>query len=420
MKLRSIVVVILAVGVGIGLVVLYGNRTEGRAAQAKKQVLDYLPATAPGSAPEVSWRRTLDSGLGGDLASDASGNVYVWYELGARVLKHDPNGKLLWDRSFASVARDGSVWSYVLPNLDGKFFLSRQIREECVFSELLANGTLKGGIHLPRSCGLVRDFCAVDARGGWVALDNGGAAPNTDKENLALLTGSRESTNQEYLSRYLPGGKREWSTYLGSASGTAFPARVTAGSMTLGVAIDALNNTYVLQGQMGSAQGGSENCVKNAELSKFRPDGKIAWKAQLPFGFDVISLMTVDRTGNTYLVGQSSQFGYHIGKFRTDGKKTWMREPKTETGDVAQKMAVDKYGNVYVAGYRQTSNDDSRRPEAFLAKHDRSGRLVWRRVVPKLDMVTGLAAHGQAVFLSGSLAHPETMSAEMYLMKFGR
>jgi hypothetical protein len=91
-------------------------------------------------------------------------------------------------------------------------------------------------------------------------------------------------------------------------------------------------------------------------------------------------------TGNLYVVGAGELAANPGGtdlvvmKYRPDGTRAWVNGfsgTGTGSGDMAQAIAVDSAGNVYVAG--MTENESPYYDDAAWAKYDSNGTELWRR-----------------------------------------
>jgi hypothetical protein len=91
-------------------------------------------------------------------------------------------------------------------------------------------------------------------------------------------------------------------------------------------------------------------------------------------------------TGNLYVVGSGELSSNPDGtdlvvmKYRPDGTRAWVNGfsgTGSSSDDMAQAIAVDSVGNVYIAG--MTDNDGPQYTDAAWAKYDSSGNEIWHR-----------------------------------------
>ena len=115
---------------------------------------------------------------------------------------------------------------------------------------------------------------------------------------------------------------------------------------------------------------------------------------------DVGFAIAVDSSGDAVLVGRMDDvvtlagqtspprgdLDAAIAKFGADGKLKWLRRPGGTERDSAQSIAMDANGNVLVTGFFRgtgsfgTLNSDSAgHRDAFVAKYDPDGALLWIR-----------------------------------------
>lgn len=394
MRWALIILVLIILGVGIIAIVPSHFGITICQAQVGPRGIDYCAPAEQASAPVVAWIRSIDPGFGGSLITDNAGDLYLWYDTGAHVLKYDLQGKVIWNKRFVPAGQNG--WTSITSNPKGELFMSRKIGEDTILSRLLPKGTLAGDVHLPMGKDLVSGPFAVDASGSRAAID-------------FIPKGSEAFVGQQYLSKYSPNGKREWTTYLRDVSLDLNNLNTCNTPSNLDPATDTRGNSYILLGDI------TGNGIASGKLMKFKPDGKQTWDAQVSSASDTITVMRLNPTGNIYMTGQHNGLGYYISKYDPSGKQRWIRQPQSATGDLAEKLAADKSGDTYIAGSRPAASQNSK-SVVFVAKHDASGRLVWRKELPKITMLTGMAVDSNGIYVSGAVQG----NGEMYLMKLDK
>jgi len=215
---------------------------------------------------------------------------------------------------------------------------------------------------------------------------------------------------KEHLTKYSPTGTREWSVYLLDWNGTldfSKPPMFSADQ----IGVDSQGNSYVLFG--GATRGG----VSKTTLKKYQSNGKPAWSRQLSLRSDADLAMRQDAAGNTWLIGQQRGFGYYIARFDPSGKQVWERRPVRKNGNLDDlKAAIDRSGNTYIAG-SAWGVEGHGKAAPFVAKHDASGRLLWRKELPRITMVTGLAIDTKRVYVSGAV---QGSGGPMHLISLGK
>jgi hypothetical protein len=159
------------------------------------------------------------------------------------------------------------------------------------------------------------------------------------------------------------------------------------------IAFDAAGNAYVAGWTAGTLPGQASSGTVDAFLVKFDPMGNRAWSRQ--FGSwerDFARAVATDAAGNAYVVGEThgalpdqagaGSFDAFVRKYDAAGKELWTRQFGGGGGEGAWGSAVDKGGNVYVAGTTrgalagQTSAGGF---DAFVTKYDGDGNLLWSR-----------------------------------------
>jgi hypothetical protein len=196
---------------------------------------------------------------------------------------------------------------------------------------------------------------------------------------------------------------RQWSTYFGGSD-------LDAG---FNVATDAAGNVY-MTGQTSSLTGiatpGSHQSVygggaNDAYLAKFGPSGNLIWATYYggtdsDYGYAI----KVDASGNIYLVGYTSSTNAIVTpgtyqtifngtteaflvKFNSSGTRLWGTYYGGPLFELASGVATDAAGNVYMAGYTQSTSGIASAggfqttsgglTDAFLAKFNANGNILW-------------------------------------------
>jgi uncharacterized delta-60 repeat protein len=274
------------------------------------------------------------------IAADNLGNVYV---TGSSVgsdpfgdyatIKYDQNGNQLWVRRYNGPGNSSDLATAIAVDNAGNVYVTGESRDAANFPDY---ATIK-----------------YDANGNqlWVARFNRGV--NTAEEATALVvdaSGNVYVTGQGTAGEFLPFdyvtvkyntlGVQQWAAVYNG------PANTTDRANDIG--LDAAGNVFVT--------GVSEN---NYATVKYNAAGVQQWVATYDGGSstDEANALAVDAAGNVYVTGGSRQSNvipedYATIKYNGAGIQQWLvRYNGTGNGgDVANDIALDNAGNVYVTG----------------------------------------------------------------------
>lgn len=216
-----------------------------------------------------------------------------------------------------------------------------------------------------------------------MAIDDNGNVYVTGWSNRVRGNG----LSREYATvKYNNDGKQLWAVrYSGQGGGNNFP-----GSL----ALDKQGNVLVT-GSSSSQNGGSDSVIvkydsqghqisvtplngpENSVAGPMDSNGNIIWLDRHE-NLDLLS-MTIDAAGNVYVTGYSRGNGLHFVtlKYDPNGKQLWasvLNEQDADRDDVPYDIAVDKAGNVFVAG---RSRNTTQHYGAGIVKYDSQGKQAW-------------------------------------------
>jgi hypothetical protein len=183
-----------------------------------------------------------------------------------------------------------------------------------------------------------------------------------------------------------------------------------------GVATDGKGSVYIAGSTTGSL-GGASRGNDDAWLAKYSAAGALRWKRQLgTAALDVADGVAVDGDGNLYISGSTAgslggpfQGGFDawVAKYSAAGALRWKRQLGTSGLDVAwASAAADGDGNVYIAGWTDGSLGGPFQGgdrDAWVAKYSAAGELLWKRQfgTSDLDVALGVATGDGNVYISG-------------------
>ncbi len=161
------------------------------------------------------------------------------------------------------------------------------------------------------------------------------------------------------------------------------------------------------------------------------------WARQVGTTADEDSVeIAVDGSGNAYVTGwtngalggpNAGGSDYYLAKYDQSGTRLWLRQAGTSAADIAISLAVDGSGNAFVTGFTEGNlgGPNSGLSDAFLAKYDPSGTLLWTRQTGTAaeDWSTGIGLDqaGNAYltgYTGGSLGGPNAGLDDAFLAKY--
>ena len=218
----------------------------------------------------------------------------------------------------------------------------------------------------------------------WVARYNGPDNGNDIVYAMALddfgnvyVTGESDDNDSRlnYTTiKYNKDGRRLWmATYNGPGNYNDSARAIT---------LDALGNVYVT----GYSYGGAETRQDYATI-KYDSSGRRLWVARYagPSGspysaYDVANAIAVDASGGVYVTGYSdggpTSYDYATIKYDSDGIEQWEARYNGlgDKYDYAHAIALDQFGSVYVTGY---SENLWTRQDYATVKYDSDGNQLW-------------------------------------------
>jgi len=240
-----------------------------------------------------------------------------------------------------------------------------------------------------------------------VATDSSGNVYVTGVTFGGLDWNTSAGANDLFVVKYNSSGTKEWTKQLGSASS----------DFANGVATDSSGNVYVAGGTYGGLDGNSKGEV-DLFVIKYNPTGTKQWTKQLGTDrYDEARGVATDSSGNVYVAGgtkgrlngisNSGRTDAFVIKFNSSGTRQWTKPLGTWQTDLANGVATDSSGNVYVAGvtYRHLDgNTSAGNADLFVVKYNSSGKKQWTKQLgtSKNDRARGVATDSSGnVYVTG-------------------
>jgi len=183
------------------------------------------------------------------------------------------------------------------------------------------------------------------------------------------------------------------------------PDVLAGAAIAYGVAVDVSGNSYAAGYTDSAFSGNTQSGQYDYFIAKHDPSGTLVWIKQL--GADgqetEAKAVAVDASGNSYVSGYTdvalngnTRIGYDdafIAKYDPSGALLWLAElgaPLSETSSLG--VAVDASGSSYMTGFTSgglNGNTQSGSDDLFIAKYDSSGTLTWVKQLGVASSITG-------------------------------
>lgn len=233
---------------------------------------------------------------------------------------------------------------------------------------------------------------------------DGAMAVAIDSSNNIAVTGFSQNNNVTleddfYTIKYNSGGNMVWQTRY-TNNGFSSDAN--------GVAIDPSSNDVVVVGNTGSADNTDFFTIKYKAA-----DGEVVWGKIHDNGTltsDIANSVAIDNSGNIFIAGQikgNNSWDYGILKYNYTGAEVWNTSYDSGfTPDIAKSVAIDSGNNILVTGYVKNSSSSISDIHTIKYRSDYSvaldisraqtGLLVSKEIIP-----TGTISWGQFSWQDG-------------------
>jgi len=237
-----------------------------------------------------------------------------------------------------------------------------------------------------------------------IAIDSSGNVYVTGVTFGGLDWNTSAGTNDLFVVKYNSSGTKQWTKQLGSASS----------DFANGVATDSSGNVYVAGATYGGLDGNTNAGNSDLFVVKYNSSGTKQWTKQLGTGeYDEARGVATDLSGNVYVVGgtkgklagasNSGRTDVFLIKYNSSGTKQWTKSLGSNETDLANGVATDSSGNVYVTGvtYKyMDGNTSAGNSDLFVVKYNSSGTKKWTK---QLGSSSRDHARGVVTDLSGNV-----------------
>jgi uncharacterized delta-60 repeat protein len=231
--------------------------------------------------------------------------------------------------------------------------------------------------------GFICQVACAQVTQSWVARYDGTASDfdiatvvSHDESGNVYTAGGSLGTGSDYdyaLVKYNSSGVQQWvARYNGPGNSEDVASAIT---------VDLSGNIYLTGWSIGSGSG-----LDFATL-KYNSSGTLLWAARYNGpgnDFDEAYAIQVDSAGNVYVTGTSvGASGYReiaTIKYNSAGTQQWAARysPGSSLASESRALAVDRFGNVYVTGWRFLSTDTSGSTYDYITiKYNASGVQQW-------------------------------------------
>jgi uncharacterized delta-60 repeat protein len=300
------------------------------------------------------------------LAVDAYGNVHVTGGMTRLVtgedyatFKYDPNANRIWKKTYNGTGNGPDEAADITLDAQGNVYATGR--------------SFGSGTHY--DYGTVKYDAAGNSK--WGKRYNGpgnstdqATAIAADENGNVYVTGVSIGTGDSFgdyaTIKYDKDGNTKWvKRYDGPGHGLDFATAI---------AVDAAGNVYVTGRSIGSGT------LEDYATIKYDANGNQLWVARYngpDNSIDEANALAIDASGNVYVTGGSFGVGtlsdYATIKYNTAGVQQWVARYNV-LNDIARDIAVDGAGNVYVTG---ASGNNGNLDDYATIKYNAAGIQQW-------------------------------------------
>jgi len=172
-----------------------------------------------------------------------------------------------------------------------------------------------------------------------------------------------------------------------SADGLTGTYQLATNDYANGVATDSSGNVYVTGDTYGGLDGNTNAGYNDLFVVKYNSSGTKQWTKQLgTSSTDLANGVATDSSGNVYVTGytyggldgntNAGEYDLFVVKYNSSGTKQWTKQLGTYGHELAYGVATDSSGNVYVAGYTYgglDGNTSAGNRDLFVVKYNSDG-----------------------------------------------
>lgn len=299
---------------------------------------------------------------------DNSGNVYTacdaFFEgsgLDFVLIKYNTSGIQQWKKTYSSTGNNADRVYDLAIDQNGNVYISGESNSNIATLKYNPEGILQ--------------WASIYNRPG-----NSYDSPysiTTDNQNNVYVTGCTQiENNRDIISiKYNSAGQQQWANIYDGPAHQRDQATC--------IKSDNSGNIYV-----GGCSTNNSNFAEDYTVIKYNSNGAQQWIAfyeGTARSFDGITSMTLDNSGNIYVTGQSrehfGEFDFATVKYNSQGIQQWVakyNDPLVNGDDMANAIAVDNSGNVFVTGTATIENPTYITAYVTL-KYNSDGVQQWRQ-----------------------------------------